>query len=295
MRGLAPSDRYHARRLAHRAGSDDHEHNRRYSAPLHRPHAGVAQGRAPCLARRPTPKLNSRSNPPQPGANLVAYPMTEDDRDIQERAREFVDELIPYEVEAEMHGGELPEEVLEKQRLRIRDLGWEAINMPRELGGGGFTTFQQFLVQEQVGRATNALGWVIHTPPTWLPKVASDYQMERWVLPTIRGEKSECYAITEEGAGSDVDAIQATAARHGDDYVLNGVKWHVTSYDHSDYVFFQGKLTEGPHAGEHAMFVMDLDTPRISVVRVPEYSHTISHHHAVLELKDARVPATHLI
>src|SRR5205085_10745980 len=109
------------------------------------------------------------------------------------------------------------------------------------------------------------------------------------------GEKSECYAITEEGAGSDVDAIQATAARHGDDYVLNGVKWHVTSYDHSDYVFFQGKLTEGPHAGEHAMFVMDLDTPAISVVRVPEYSHTISHHHAILEFKDVRVPATHLI
>ena len=92
--------------------------------------------------------------------------MTEDDRDIQDRAREFVDELIPYEVEAEMNGGKLPEEVLEKQRLRIHDLGFEAINIPRELGGGGFTTFQQFLVQEQVGRATNALGWVIHTPPT---------------------------------------------------------------------------------------------------------------------------------
>ena len=119
--------------------------------------------------------------------------------------------------------------------------------------------------------------------------------MKRWVLPTIRGEKSECYAITEEGAGSDVDAIQATATRHGDEYVLNGVKWHVTSFNHSDYVFFQGKLTEGPHAGEHAMFVMDLDTPGISVVRVPEYSHTISHHHAILEFKDVRVPATHLI
>ena len=85
--------------------------------------------------------------------------------------------------------------------------------MPVELGGGGFTMFQQFLVQEQVGRVTNVLGWVIHTPAAWLPKVASDYQLERWILPTIKGDLRECYAITEESAGSDVDGIMATARR----------------------------------------------------------------------------------
>jgi acyl-CoA dehydrogenase len=60
-------------------------------------------------------------------------------------------------------------------------------------------------------------------------------------------------------------------------------------------VFFQGKLTEGPHAGEHAMFMMDLDHPGISVVRVPEYSHTIDEHHAILEFKDVRVPESHRV
>jgi acyl-CoA dehydrogenase len=225
----------------------------------------------------------------------VPYPMTDEDRAVQARARDFIDELIPYEVEAELHGGELPPEVIDKAQQRLKDLGLEAINMPKELGGQGMTTFQQFLVQEQIGRATNALGWFVSTPASWLPKVATDEQMERWVLPTIRGEKHECYAITEEGAGSDVDAIQATATRDGDEYVLNGVKWHVTSYNLSDYVFFQGKLTDGPHAGEHAMFVMDLDTPGISVQRVPGYSHTIAHHHAILEFTDVRVPASHLI
>jgi acyl-CoA dehydrogenase len=225
----------------------------------------------------------------------VPYPMTDRDRDVQGRAREFIDELIPYEVEAELHDGELAPAVLDKQRQRVKDLGLEAINMPTELGGQGLTTFQQFLVQEQIGRATNALGWMVTTPAAWLPKVASEVQMQRWVLPTIRGERAECYAITEEGAGSDVDAIQATARRDGDGYVLNGVKWHVTSFNVADHVFFQAKLTEGPHAGEHAMFVMDLDTPGISVQRVPEYSHTIAHHHAILEFTDVRVPVSHLI
>jgi acyl-CoA dehydrogenase len=221
--------------------------------------------------------------------------LSEADRDVQAAARAFVDQLIPWEVEAEEHGGELPAEVLAQQRRRVRELGFEAINMPRELGGGGFTMLQQVLVSEQLGRATNALGWVVHTPAAWLPAVATPEQMERWVLPAIRGERRECYAITEEGAGSDVDAIQASAHAEDGGYRLNGVKWHVTSINHADHVFFQAKLAGGPNAGAHAMFVVDLGTPGIRTVRVPAYSHTISHHHAVVAFEDVRVPAGQLV
>ena len=82
----------------------------------------------------------------------------------------------------------------------------------------------------------------MHTPPAWAPAVVSEHQMDTWIKPTIRGEMHECYAITEEGAGSDVDAIEATARRDGDDYVLNGVKMHVTSFNHAAYCFFQAKI-----------------------------------------------------
>ena len=101
--------------------------------------------------------------------------------------------------------------------------------MPVELGGGGCTSLQQVLVQEQVGRVTNGLAWVCSTPPLWCPTVATPAQRERWLRPAVRGESDECYAITEEGAGSDVDAIKATARRDGDHYMLNGEKWHVTA------------------------------------------------------------------
>jgi acyl-CoA dehydrogenase len=221
--------------------------------------------------------------------------MSDADREVQQRAGAFVDELVPLEVEAELHGGELPAGTLRAQRHRVQQLGLEAINMPKELGGGGFTAFQQVLVQEQVGRVTNALGWVVHTPASWLPKVASEQQLERWVVPTIRGERRECYAITEEGAGSDVDAIQATAEQDGDGYLLNGTKWHVTSFNHADHVFFQAKLAGGRNAGAHAMFVLDLDTPGIRVVRTPAYSHTYPYHHPVVAFQDVRVPAGQLI
>ncbi len=221
--------------------------------------------------------------------------LTAEDLAVQERARGFVDSLLPYEVEAEMNGGELPGDLAERLRTRARELGLAATNMPRELGGGGCTALQQVLVQEQVGRATNALAWVVSTPPQWWPPVASAYQRDRWLVPTVRGEMSECYAITEEGAGSDVDAIASTARREGDEYVLNGVKWHVTSYNDASYAFFQAKLTAGQHAGEHAMFVVDLPSPGVRVERTPAYSHTISHHHPVVAFENVRVPASHLV
>jgi alkylation response protein AidB-like acyl-CoA dehydrogenase len=222
--------------------------------------------------------------------------MTEDEREIQARARRFVDEeLIPHEVEAEMHGGRLPDELRERHRRLAIELGLYAMNMPRELGGGGMTTFEQVLVSEQLGRVTNALGWCVHTPPAWAPKVVSAEQLERWIVPTIRGERHECYAITEEGAGSDVDAIATTARREGDEYVLRGEKWHVTSFNSADYVFVQAKLEGGPNAGSHAMFFVDKDAPGVRLVREPAYSHTYADAHAVVALEDVRVPASHRI
>ncbi len=223
------------------------------------------------------------------------YNLTPVDLEIQARAGSFVDELIPYEEEAEANEGELSAPVAEKFSARALELGLHATNMPTEYGGGGYSMLQQVLVQEQGGRATNALGWILGTPPSWFPPVATPDQIERYVIPGIRAEKEECYAITEEGAGSDVDAIVATARREGDEYVLDGVKWHVTSYNHSAYAFFQAKLVGGDHAGEHAMFIVDLPAEGVAVVRTPAYTHTISHHHPIVSFDSVRVPATQMV
>ena len=223
------------------------------------------------------------------------YGLTEDDLDIQMRARTFADEVIPYEGQAELAGGELPPGLAAAHATRARELGICATNMPKELGGGGCTTLQQVLVQEQVGRVTNALAWAVSTPPSWLPGVATPDQAERYVLPAVRGDREECYAITEEDAGSDVAAIEATARRDGDGYLLNGVKWHVTSFNTAHFAFFQAKLVGGPHDGEHAMFFVDLPSPGVSVVRTPAYSHTISHHHPIVAFTDVHVPAANLV
>jgi alkylation response protein AidB-like acyl-CoA dehydrogenase len=142
---------------------------------------------------------------------------------------------------------------------------------------------------------TNALGWCVHTPAAWAPAVVSKEQLERWIVPTIRGERHECYAITEEGAGSDVDAIASTARRDGDAYLLNGTKMHVTSYNSADYLFVQAKIDGGPNAGSHAMFFVDKDTPGVRLIREPAYTHTYADTHAVVAFEDVRVPVSNLV
>jgi alkylation response protein AidB-like acyl-CoA dehydrogenase len=223
------------------------------------------------------------------------YRLSDEDLEIQARARSFADQLIPYEVTAELSNGMLPDDLAAANAARARELGLHAANMPKELGGGGATSLQQVLIQEQAGRVTNALAWACGTPPSWLPAVATPYQLDRYVIPAIRGEAEECYAITEAGAGSDVDAIVATARPDGGEYVLTGEKWHVTSYNSATFAFFQGKLAGGPHDGQHAMFLVDLPSPGVRVVRTPAYSHTIGHHHPIVTFDAVRVPAANLV
>jgi len=155
---------------------------------------------------------------------------------LQDRARGFADELIPWEVEAEMNRGEIPEDVLAGHKEKARELALTSINMSERLGGPGYSMLAQVLIQEQTGRVTNGLGWVVSTGPSWIEEVATDFQIEKWIRPTVDGLIHECYAITEERAGSDVDGIEATARSDGDDYILNGVKWHVTSANLASYV-----------------------------------------------------------
>lgn len=107
-------------------------------------------------------------------------------------------ELIPWEVEAEMNDGVIPEETRRRHQEMAGGMGLNRMDLPESVGGLDLSTLTQTVIWEQLGRVTNALCWCFHEPEKWLFEICTDDQLERYVLPSMRGERHDCYAITEE-------------------------------------------------------------------------------------------------
>lgn len=211
----------------------------------------------------------------------------------QAKAREYADTLLqPHEVEAELNAGELPAEIRNRQKARAIELGFSAMDVPKSHGGLELPIVDQVAVWEQLGRVTNALSWCFAEPQSWMFEACSEQQIQEYVLPLMRGEKHDCYAITESGPGSDVAALQATAERDGDGYRLSGEKWFVTSANLADYFWFQARL---PEEDDEALFFVEQGAEGVEMIASPLFSHTYAAHHPTYRFRDVRVPAVNRV
>src|ERR687889_1040103 len=138
---------------------------------------------------------------------------------------------------------------------RVRHHALNAINMPAEWGGQGLSVLDQAIVQEQLGRLTNALWDMVWRPANAL-RACDETQRERYLLPGIRGERRDCVAITERDAGSDPTAIATTATPDGDGYRIDGEKWFVTVGDAADHLLV---LAKAAPEGAPTILIVDKD------------------------------------
>ena len=220
------------------------------------------------------------------GAGDVDLRLTDDDRELQRRAREFTDDvLLPLEDECEELDG-LSAESHAGAKQAVLDWGFNAINHAPEDGGQGYDVFQQVLIEEQWGRATGAL-WDIPWRPSIPLAHATDEQKDRFLRPACRGERRDAYAITEEGAGSDPSMVESTAVRDGDGWVVDGVKWHVTSGDVADFFLLHVHADGDPSRA--TVFLVDKDSPGVELVRTPRYMHTFVFEHPIFAFRGVRV------
>jgi acyl-CoA dehydrogenase len=211
----------------------------------------------------------------------VDFGLTEAQQELRARAAAFVDEvLIPLEVPAELALGDLPKKDRRRVRQEAMDRRLHAGNHPVELGGQGWTNLEQVLVQEELGRNTNGVWWNMPGGYNVLAQGTRE-QVERYLLPTLNGERADAYAVTEAGAGSDAGAIAATAERAGDGWRLQGEKWFVTSGDVADYYIVMVNVLD---AGERlpTLFLVDRGTPGIEVVDDPPFTHNYPHGHPTI-------------
>jgi acyl-CoA dehydrogenase len=223
---------------------------------------------------------------------VVVPELPEDVRELKERVRLFVeDEVYPLEARIVERGTIDPDEV-EELRRKARASGFGVLNMPPELGGRNLSMLGQVAIEEESGRATNGLGFaVVDRGPRELLELATTEQIERFVAPVARGEYREAWAVTEPGAGSDVSGIATTAVRDGDDWVLNGEKWFVTSEGDPGFYLVLAVSEEG-----QMLFVVEPDTPGLEIVRTPRFLHDpYVDVHPEIVFRDCRVPEANRI
>jgi acyl-CoA dehydrogenase len=224
----------------------------------------------------------------------VDFAISEEQRLIVDTVRSFVEtELYPHEDEVERLD-DVPPEVVEKVRSKAIAAGLYAANMPAELGGGGLDGLSTALAEREFGRAGYALQMLVARPSNILQACEGE-QVERYLLPTIRGERHDCLAMTEPGAGSDVRSMTTRAARDGDDYVISGTKHFISHADVADYIilFAVTGTTETARGTRNLIsaFLVDKNTPGLTVRRGSSCVSHRGYHQCELTFDGCRIPA----
>jgi alkylation response protein AidB-like acyl-CoA dehydrogenase len=222
------------------------------------------------------------------------FALTEEQQMIVKATRDFVrEELMPHEQLVEETGA-VPADLLRELKAKAIDAGLYAANMPVEVGGAGLDSVAWVLYEKELGRTSYALHYTCVGRPSNILLACEGEQRERYLLPTVRGERMECLAITEPSAGSDVRGMKTTAVERGGDFILNGTKHFISHADHADFVIlFAASGEEDGLRGKRKLitaFLVDMGTPGFEVR--PGYRN-VSHrgyNNSILQFNDCRIP-----
>jgi acyl-CoA dehydrogenase len=187
--------------------------------------------------------------------------LSDEQKMLLETVRRFIrEELKPLEDGVEA-AGRLDEAAARAIHAKSKELGLYALNISEEHGGGGLSVVDRILCEEQFGHTTDILirraFGNIYEP---LLECRGE-QIERWLRPTVRGERTCAIAITEPGAGSDAQGIKTHARQTDTGWVLNGAKHFISDGEWSDFFLVSAKTGEK----EISMFMVDKGLPGFTV------------------------------
>jgi acyl-CoA dehydrogenase len=225
------------------------------------------------------------------------FELPEDIRLLRETVRKYVDrELIPIEMHS-MEGPELKPEIKTMLETKARELGLWQLDTPVEFGGQGLSLLALAVVWEEISRSIalpNRGDGVFGPSPRPILLRLPENMKERYLHPLLRGEKSAAFAQTEPDAGSDPGRMRTRAVRQGDHYVINGYKRFISHAKGAD--FLQLVAATDPEKGSRgglSVFIVDMDTPGLSIVR--ETRHMMGDVTYEIALDDVKVPAGNLV
>lgn len=187
---------------------------------------------------------------------------------LVQTVRAFMEaEIFPHEDLVDRLG-EVPEELGRQIEARAKEAGLYSANLPERVGGGGLSMKAISLVEREYGKTSHALHSWIGRPTEILLACVGD-QVETYLLPCVRGEKRELFALTEPEAGSDAMGMKSNARRDGEDWILNGSKHFISGPCMPDFaiVFAATGVDEtkrGPRKRVTA-FLVDVGTPGFDI------------------------------
>lgn len=219
--------------------------------------------------------------------------LSEEQQMVVDTTRAFVEiELYPHEAEVERTGVLRPELMTQLKQKAIA-AGLFAANIPSEFGGAGLDTPTWLLYEKELGRTSYALHWGCVARPSNILCAGTPEQREKYLQPCIRGEKSDCLAMTEPDTGSDLRSMRASAQPLGDDWVLNGTKHFISHADSADFtIAFMATGEEQTSRGTKKLitaFFVDHDNPGLTI---REGYQSVSHrgyNNSILEFDNCRV------
>ncbi|MEO9459869.1 MAG: acyl-CoA dehydrogenase family protein [Lentilitoribacter sp.] len=212
---------------------------------------------------------------------------------IVSTVRDFVEqEIYPHEDLVE-RTGEVPDEIANEIKQKCIDLGFYAANFPESVCGAGLSHVDFALVERELGRGSMALTHFFGRPQNIL-MACKDDQIERYLMPAVRGEKMDALAMTEPDAGSDVRGMKCSAKRDGTDWVVNGTKHFISGAEHADFIIVfiatgEDDTPQGPKK-RITTFLVDRGTEGFTI---REGYKSVSHRgykNMILEFDDCRLP-----
>ena len=222
----------------------------------------------------------------------MEFSLSSEQEMIIDSVRSFVEqELYPHEDEVEKTN-HIDASLAESIKQKAINLGLYATNMPVEYGGGGLDTLTLCLLEKELGKANFGLQYIVARPSNIL-MACKDEQIDKYLVPTIRGEKVDCLAMTEPNAGSDVRSMKCRAERDGEYFVINGSKHFISHADMADYVilFVASGVEETSRGAKKKItsFLVDMGTPGFSVeTGYNSVSHR-GYHNFILNFDNCRV------
>jgi alkylation response protein AidB-like acyl-CoA dehydrogenase len=248
------------------------------------------------------PRSVNMGLPPVQRTHSMAYDVTPDLQAIRDRLAHYLhDELIPQE-QAAGYGYEdrFDKDTVRAIWQRSRALGLYGLHLPTTLGGAALSTADMCVLKDDAA-ASGAILFP-HVLGDWggpsrignLVKYASPYQVDRYILPVVRGEKGACFAMTEPASGSDAASIQTRAERQGDEFIVSGRKHYISASTFADFAVTMCVTTPGCGTDGISALLIDLDQPGISLTYdcLPM---TGQHVDADITFDNVRVPAANLI